>query len=47
MNSIVSVPCTIHRYDTVYTILDQFSILVSFIACKTNTNAEDSARLFF
>ena len=47
MDWIVSLPYTLHGYNTVYTIIDWFSKLIRFIPCKTDINAKGLACLFF
>ena len=47
MDLVLSLPKTYHVYDSVLTVVNQFSKLVTFVPCMTSSTAADIAQLFF
>ena len=47
MDLVMSLPKTYHGHNTVFTVVDRFSKLVTFVPCMTSSIAMDIAWLFF
>ena len=47
MDLITSLPRTAKGNDAVFTVVDRFSKLVTFVPCVTSVSASDVAQLFF